>query len=280
MVLRAMEMIETPSGAIAYDVRGEGENVVVMLPSGAHERADFDPLRELLGDQLRTIALDWPGHGDSPVAAGGYSAIRFADLAEEVVEQLAPEGAVVLGNSVGGFAAGRLAIRRPELVRGLVLVDSGGFSGRGAQVRAFCALMGRPAFLRRIYPTFSKRYMQVQGKADLEARERAIATIRSEQGLEVVSGLWKSFASAEHDLRTEASSITAPTLVVWGSRDRVMSPRIGRAAAAMISNSRLAVLDTGHCPHISDPKGFAKELVPFLDSVFEGEPVETSVHRS
>ena len=56
--------------------------------------------------------------------------MRFADVAEELVERLAPEGAVVVGNSVGGFAAGRLAIRRPELVRGLVLVDSGGFLGR------------------------------------------------------------------------------------------------------------------------------------------------------
>ena len=79
--------------------------------------------------------------------------MRFADIAEELVEQLAPGGAVVLGNSVGGFAATRLAIRRPELVKGLVIVDGGGFAGRPLHVRAFCLLMSRPWFLQRIYPS-------------------------------------------------------------------------------------------------------------------------------
>ena len=44
--------------------------------------------------------------------------MTFADVAEEAVERLAPSGAVVVGNSVGGFSAARLAIRRPELVGG------------------------------------------------------------------------------------------------------------------------------------------------------------------
>jgi pimeloyl-ACP methyl ester carboxylesterase len=265
-------LIDTSTGPIAYDVRGPGPDTpphetIVLLPSGAHDRHDFDELRALLGDRFRTIALDWPSHGDSPPGEGPLSAMRIADVSEQAVEQLAPRGAVVLGNSVGGFAAARLAIRRPELVAGLVIVDGGGFGGRSPLVRAVCALMSRPGFLRAIYPAFSRRYMRARTAADVRAREAALATTRADPGLSAVAGLWRSFASTDHDLRREASSITAPTLLIWGRHDPVIPLRVGRRIAKLIGGSKLSVLDTGHVPHTSDPERFAAELVEFADAL-------------
>src|SRR5579859_1641357 len=110
-----MKMLETSIGAIAYDESGEGRPIV-LLPSGAHDHHDYDELRERLPARFRSIALDWPSHGQSPPGTGEASAMRFADVVEEVVSALAPDGAVIAGNSVGGFCGARLAIRRPELV--------------------------------------------------------------------------------------------------------------------------------------------------------------------
>lgn len=150
-----MTTVETSSGPVECDERGAGRPIV-LLTSGAHDHHDFDELRARLPERFRSIALDWPGHGSSPAGEGAATAMRFADVAEEVVERLAPEGAVIVGDSVGGFAAARLAIRRPQLVKGLVVADGGGFAGRPPHVRAFCALMARPWFLRRIYPSFAR----------------------------------------------------------------------------------------------------------------------------
>jgi pimeloyl-ACP methyl ester carboxylesterase len=221
-----MAILETTSGPIAYDERGDGLPIA-MLSSGSHDRHDFDGLRDRLPSRFRTIAPDWPAHGESPPGQGPASAMRFADVAEELVERLAPDGAIVVGNSVGGFAATRLAIRRPELVRGLVLVDSGGFLGRGAQIRAFCALMARPRFLRAIYPWFANRYMRPRSDEDRRVRDVGIATTREDPGLRAMSELWQSFASPEHDLRAAAPSISAPTLVAWGRRDPVIPLKVG-----------------------------------------------------
>jgi pimeloyl-ACP methyl ester carboxylesterase len=262
-----MPTLKTPAGTVAYDERGEGATVV-LLPSGAHSRHDYDELRELLSGRFRTVALDWPGHGDSPGGADPASAMGFADAAEALVAAVAPEGAVVVGNSVGGFAAGRLAIRRPELVRGLVLVDSGGFAPRTPVVHAFCRLMAQPWFLRGIYPTFARRYMRPSTDADRRALAAAVATTREEPGLRTVSQLWRSFASPEHDLREGAPGIAAPTLVVWGRRDPVIPLRIGRRIGASIPGARLAAFDTGHVPQTGDPEGFAAELVPFAEAAF------------
>ncbi len=266
-----MSTLATAQRPIAYDERGAGETIV-LLPSGAHDRHDFDELRALLGDRLRSISLDWPAHGSSPPGTTPASAMGFADVAERLVATLAPQGAVVLGNSVGGFAAARLAIRRPELVRGLVLVDSGGFAGRPPHVRAFCALMARPWFLRRIYPSFATHYMRPRTAADVRVRDVAVATTRKDPGLRAVSELWRSFASPEHDLRRQASSIAVPTLLVWGRRDPVIPLRIGRRLAGTIPGAQLVVLDTGHVPHTTAPEEFAAHLIPFTERAFARAP--------
>lgn len=263
-----MPTLETSAGTVAYDERGDGPTLV-LLPAGAHDRRDFDELRAALPGRWRTIALDWPGHGESPAGRERASAMTFADAAEALVEAVAPAGAIVVGNSVGGFAAARLAIRRPELVAGLVLVDAGGFAARTPPLRGFCASMSRPAFLRRIYPAFAKRYMRPRTAADRRALEAAVATTRAAPGLGAVSDLWGSFASPEHDLRRQAGSISAPTLVVWGRRDPVIRLRVGRRVAASIPGADLVVLDTGHVPQTGDPEGFAATLVPFADRAFE-----------
>ncbi len=264
-----MALMQTATGPVAYDTQGDGDPIV-LLPSGAHDRHDYDELRALLPPRFSSISMDWPAHGESPAGDGPAAVGVFADVAEHLVEQLAPQGVVVVGNSVGGFSAARLAIRRPELVRGLVILDGGGFAGRPPHVRAFCALMSRPWFLRRIYPAFSAGYMRARTPADRRARDAAIATTRRDPGLRVVSQLWRSFATPEHDLREQAPSISAPTLLIWGRRDPVIPARVGRAAAKLIPQAELVVLDTGHVPHTSDPAGVAARLVPFADSAFAG----------
>jgi pimeloyl-ACP methyl ester carboxylesterase len=266
-------LLDIPSGPIAYDERGSGQPIV-LLPSGAHDRHDFDELRELISARLRSTAIDWPAHGESPPDSVPTTAMHLADVAERAIELLAPDGAIVLGSSVGGFAAARLAIRRPELVKALVIVDGGGFAGRPPHVRAFCGLMGRSWFLRRIYPLFAARYMRAKTPADKRALAASVKTTRQDPGLRAVSQLWRSFASPEHDLRRDASSIAAPTLLIWGRHDPVIPARIGRKIKRAIPQAQLVILDSGHLPHTSQPEQLASHLISFLDRSSSGRVPE------
>ncbi|MBJ7330531.1 MAG: alpha/beta fold hydrolase [Solirubrobacteraceae bacterium] len=271
-----MPQVETRSGAIAYREQGSGPPVV-LLPSGAHTMRDFDPIAPALAG-YRTIAIDWPGHGASgPPADGAASPTGFADAAEDVVAELAPEGAVVLGNSVGGFSAARMAIRRPELVRALVLVDTGGFLPRSLQVRAFCAVMGRPALLRRIYPQFATRYMRAQRAEDRHILEATLADMRDPTLVQTVASLWRGFAGPEHDLRADIGRITAPTLVVWGTKDPVIPVKVGREIAAQLPDARMLEFPTGHVPFASAPEAFGTALRGFLTEVLAEAPARDAV---
>ena len=272
--------IDTSTGRIAYDIAGpepapDGPPPLVLLSSGAHDRHDWDELRAELSE-LRTIAIDWPAHGDSPAGSAPASVMRFADVAEQAVEQLAPKGAIVVGNSVGGFAAAQMAIRRPELVKGLAIVDGGGFAGRSPLVRLFCALMSRRRFLRAVYPAFSAAYMRARTPADERARRTGIATTREDPGLRAMTELWRSFASPEHDVRKGAPAISEPTVLLWGKRDPVIPVRFGRRAARLIPHARLVVLDTGHVPHTTEPAAVAAELRALVALVSERAPAKVA----
>jgi pimeloyl-ACP methyl ester carboxylesterase len=265
-----MPTMSTSAGSVAYDSRGSGDPIV-LLPSAGHDHHDYDEIRQLLPGGFRSIGIDWPGHGQSPAGPAPVTEPRLAQIIEELLDSLTPGGAVLVGNSVGGNVAARLAIRRPELVKGLVIIDGGGFEGASLSGRVFCALMSRPGFARRIYPLFSRAYTRPRTAADRRARASAIATTRTTAGLTAVTGIWHSFSFPEHDLRAQAGRITAPTVLIWGRHDPVLSLRAGETAQELIPGSRLAVIESGHLPHTTSPAAVAAELIPLANSAFDSD---------
>jgi pimeloyl-ACP methyl ester carboxylesterase len=264
-----MTILNTSLGPVAYDSHGHGEPVV-FLASGGHDRHDYDDLRDLLPAQLRSIAIDWPAHGDSPAWSQPPGEVELTQMVEEVLESLCPDGAVLVGNSIGGNVSARLAIMRPELVRGLMMIDSSGFEPPQHGGRAFCSLMSRPTVLRAIYPLFSKAYMRARTDADRRARASAIALTRTPDGARALSAMWHSFTLPAHDLRSQAAGLVAPTVLVWGRHDPIVAPKFGAAAHRLIAGSKLVIIDSGHAPQTTDPGAVAAELLPLVDLAFAG----------
>jgi pimeloyl-ACP methyl ester carboxylesterase len=151
----------------------------------------------------------------------------------------------LVGHSLGGAAAARLAAERPELVAALALLAPTGIpSGRRAPAYAL-PLAGTlrtssPAFLARIW---------------LDAlRTRPPALLRG------------GLAAIRDDLRTHATRIQSPTLLVWGDSDPLVPARLGEDWCETIASSRLVVLEgVGHVPMIERPHELAELLLEFLD---------------
>jgi pimeloyl-ACP methyl ester carboxylesterase len=255
-------MVETRVGKVAYSDVGEGPTVV-LLHATLHDRHDFDPIVERLQRDYRVIALDWPGHGESPAPSRPPAAALFADVLADVVAALDLPPAAFVGNSVGGFAAARLAITDPQRVSRLVLVNTGGFIASPV-TDLYCRILGRPAVMKRVLPRSIRSYMKATSENDRAVQERALARAHTREGVVLTAALWRSFAAPEHNLRPYADRITAPCLIVWGSKDTVALMRFGRATAAAIPGSRLEVLPTGHVVFSSDPGGFLAVAEPFL----------------
>lgn len=262
-----MTILPTSEGPVAYDACGSGDPIV-LLPSGGHEHHDYDEIRRLLPGGFRSIGVDWPGHGMSPAATAPSTELRLTQIVEELLDSLTPAGAVLVGNSVGGNVAARLAIRRPDLIKGLMIIDGGGFEGSRLSGRVFCALMSRPRVARRIYPLFSWAYTRPRTAADHQARARAIAITRTTPGVTAVTQIWHSFNLPEHDLRGQAGKITAPTVLIWGRHDPVLALRAAETARDLIPGSRLVVIESGHLPHTTSPAAVAAELTSLANTAF------------
>ena len=93
-----------------------------------------------------------------------------------------------------------------------------------------------------------------------------MARAHTREGVVLTAALWRSFAAPEHNLRPYADRITAPCLIIWGSKDTVALMRFGRATVAAIPGSRLEVLPTGHVVFSLDPAGFLAVAEPFLSA--------------
>ncbi|MFD7158807.1 alpha/beta fold hydrolase [Kribbella sp. NPDC059898] len=262
-----MPSLPSVAGRVAYSDTGSGP-VLVLLHATLHDRHDFDPVLPALAADHRVIAVDWPGHGASDPAAGGraVTAPLLADVLEELVLAQDLRDLRLIGNSVGGFAAARLAIRHPDRVARLVLVDNGGFAGHDPFSRTLFRVIGTPAVARRLMPYFVRSYMQPQTAADHAIVDRTVARARTPEGAALAASMWRSFASPDHDLHTEAARLTAPTLIIWGEKDTAAPLRAGRQTHKHLPNATMKTFNTGHVVFSSAPEPFLQTVQPFLNS--------------
>jgi len=263
-----MATMQTSRGTVSYTDEGSGPPVV-LLHAALHDRTDFAPVAEALGNGRRVLALDWPGHGESPLPATPLRAVEFGDLLIEFADRLGLANAVIVGNSVGGYAACRLALERPERVAGLVLVNTGGFTPHSVFTRFFCGVMGRPAVVKAVFPAFVRAYMRPKNPADKAVADRVVARAKTDGGARTAAALWKSFTDPGHDLRIRAAQIGAPVLITWGAKDVTAPPRWGKQVHAAISGSTFTTLPTGHVVFSSEPVAWLETVLPFVDAAHD-----------
>jgi pimeloyl-ACP methyl ester carboxylesterase len=260
-----MATMHTSLGTVSYTDEGSGPPIV-LLHAALHDRTDFTPVADALRTGRRVIAVDWPGHGESPLPATPLSAVEFGDLVVEFTDRLDLTNAVIIGNSVGGYAACRLTLERPERVAGVVLINNGGFTPHSVFTRLFCGVMGRPAAIKALFPWFVRAYMHAKNPTDKAVVDRVVARAKTDDGARTAAALWKSFTDPGHDLRTRAAQIGAPVLITWGAKDVTAPPRWGRAVQAAIPGSRFETLPTGHVVFSSEPRAWLDMVLPFVDA--------------
>lgn len=264
-----MPHVQTRVGKVAYESVGSGPPLV-LLHSVAHDRHDYDDVLPAFAERFRTIAVDWPGHGESEMwrdprqaSVGG-----MCDALEDLALALDLPPAIFLGNSVGGTAILRLCARQPERVRAAVLVDSGGVTRHSALARAFCWVQGRELVRRWTGLSFAKSYLKTKGPG----RDRVLACVAAQREragfLEMDAAMWRSFGTVENDMADCAREVSAPTLIVWGKHDPVLPANgDGRRLRELIPHATYAEVDAGHVPFVESPRDFLDVVSPFLESV-------------
>lgn len=273
-ILRTVFVVSTALGEVSVRITGRRISdtpAVLLLHANPGDSRDFDAVLPALEPEFTVVAIDWPGYGRSTATDPRHvSAEGLVSVAETVLEALTARGIhrlVVVGNSVGGFVAVRLAQRRERLTAGLVLVDPAGFTRQNALTRAFCRqVMGRPTIARRLVGPLARVYLgRLRTPSARATYARARQVRHDPRQLEVHCALWRSFSDPGFDLTTDSSALAVPTLLIWGRRDPVAPAALdGRRARRALPHASSVLLPTGHEPFSEQPEIFLHYVVPFL----------------
>jgi len=252
-----MPDLARPAGRIRYQVSGSGRPPLLLTHGYGATSAMFGSSVAAVAPVNQVVTWDIRGHGGSEYPAGPdcYSpANALTDMAA-ILAELGISRAVLGGHSLGGYLSLDFALSHPDIVAGLILIDTGpGFRNDAA----------RDEWNRRANKTAAR--LEEQGLAALgSSAELHSGEHRDASGL--IHAARQTLTQYDSHVLDGLPRIDAPTLVIVGADD---APFL--AAADYMSNKipkarKVVIPAAGHSPNISQPELFNAELRSFLDEV-------------
>jgi pimeloyl-ACP methyl ester carboxylesterase len=270
--------VEVDGLPIRYLVAGMGPPLVLLHGAGDNT-LDWQWVMPALAATHRVYAPDLPGSPDSARPAADYSPAFFERFVAAFVDALNIGRAMFVGNSLGGFIALRLALSEPARVTALVLVDS---AGLGRAVNPAFTSVNVPGLGEAAMPFWRTpigAYQRAWGRTALlfahspgsvphewiaEQKRLALSPGYLEAHLNVLRALVSPLGQREV-LVDLLPALEIPTLVMWGTRDRVFPQSQAREAVSRLQEGSLALIpNCGHMPHVECPDLFLAALGQFL----------------
>ncbi|HEY2262838.1 MAG TPA: alpha/beta fold hydrolase [Streptosporangiaceae bacterium] len=261
----------------------EGAEPALFVHGLEGSSRNWTDLMDLLRPVLACEAVDLPGFGDSPPRADGrYSIAALARTVIALIEKQPAAKVHLVGNSLGGAVCVKVAATRPDLIKTLTLVSPALPDSRPRLDLLRFPVMSLP----RVGPRLIRQYQVLPperrvadvittcfGEPELFQQARFATEVtelsrRDELGYaaSVLIGSVRTLTAefvrkGRHSAWRDAARVTAPTLVIYGSRDRLVDARMAGRAAHQFADARVVVLPrTGHVAHMERPAAVADEL--------------------
>jgi pimeloyl-ACP methyl ester carboxylesterase len=244
---------------IHYELEGpEGAPCVLLLHGWGGCIGSMGPVKlHLLSLGRRTLALDFPGHGESGEPPCPWSVTEYTDLTLKLLDELGIEKCDIVAHSFGGRVSILLSSRHPQRIGKMALTGAAGLiPKRGAKyyLRVYKHKLGKK--LAKI------RWINRLFHLDEKARNAGSADYRSLKS-DVMRGTFVRVVN--QDLKGCLKAIQAPTLLIWGSEDDQTPLYFGQIMEKNIPDAGLVVFEgAGHFAYLEQSQRFCKILTSFF----------------
>lgn len=266
-----MAFINVNDAELYYEDQGTGDETIVFGHSLLFSCRMFDDQVNALKDRYRCVTFDFRGQGRSEVTRDGYDMETLTEDALSVIRQLGCAPCHFVGFSMGGFVGLRLAIRHPETLRSLILLDTSADTEPRENLPKYKLLnligrwIGLWAVADRVMPImFSQGFLTDPARADVRKEWRQhllnndqVGITRAVTGVITREGVYESLGD-----------IRIPTLILVGENDIATKPDKSERMNDRIPNSRmLTIPESGHMSPVEEPNAVISEIVDFLESL-------------
>ncbi len=245
-----------------YEIAGQGQPILFIHGLGSSSR-DWEPQVAFFAKHYQVVTFDVRGHGQSGKPPGPYSIPLFATDTAELIKSLGIAPAHIIGISMGGMIAFQLAVSAPDLVRSLVIVNSGPefilrtFKERigGLQRLLIVRLLG----MRKMGRVLSKRLFP---KPEHKELRRVFVERWAENDRRAYSDAMRAIVG--WSVSDRLGDIRSPTLVIAADEDYAPVSLKEAYIAKMPQAELVVIADSRHATPAERPEQFNEALMAFL----------------
>lgn len=266
-----MPQIRANNVEFFYEEKGSGPEVMLFSHGYLMDHTMYDHQVAAFKDEFRCIAYDQRGHGRSEPITSSYDMDAIVNDAIGLIEALNIAPVHFVGMSTGGFVGLRLALRRPDLLKSLVLIDTSADPEEKSKLSQYNLLLKtvnlvgwRPVIGRVMPILFYEVFLEDPNRQEEVKKWRSIITGHN---VKAVTAFGKAIF-ARDSVTSQLSNIKTPTVIIVGKHDVATPSAYAQTMADRIHDTHLRVIpDAGHSSPVEKPRAVVDAMRAFYERV-------------
>jgi pimeloyl-ACP methyl ester carboxylesterase len=267
------KFIEVLGMQLHYRIEGNRTDSIplVLLHGAGASLHTWDEFVRIAGVKRKIIRLDLPAYGlTGPTLDRNYNVESYTSVIVTFLGKLGIQKCDLVGNSLGGYISWAVSLKKPSLVRRLVLMDAIGYPLEKRE-RPLAFKLARMPVINKLLTFITPRSIVEKSVLNLYFDKTKVTNELVDRYFELTlrEGNRQAFvdissSTTESNLYKEIPSITQPTLIIWGAEDKFVPLESANRFDSDIPNSKLEVLpQVGHMPMEESPIKTAELILKF-----------------
>ena len=272
------KFIEVDGMSVHYRVEGLAQDSIplVLLHGTGASLHTWDGWVNALKTERKIIRLDLPAYGlTGPNPTSDYSQEFYASFINDFLTKLGVKKCIIAGNSLGGSIGWNFAVKYPEKVSKMILVDAGGYPMKSKSVPIAFQVAGLPV-IKNLFKYVTPRFIVQKSIENVYADKSKVTDVLVDRYFELSlrNGNRQAFIDRMSEFRNKGivnvktakiKDLLMPTLIIWGEKDLLIPLEVGEKFHADLPNDTLVVFkNLGHTPMEEDAAKTVAVVKEFL----------------